>query len=213
MRWLACVTVVLAAVSVSAASPGKPPVLSRMTIRAYDGFGVSAKTLEDAERTGSEILSDAGVESAWRNCRMRSGPASSSPDSCSDPLADHEVIMRIVRAPEGKIDSNDVFGYSLVNTESRRGTLATVFGDRINTAANRVRLPQGTLLARAMAHELGHLLLGTSEHSSEGLMRAIWPDRSLLSRDDTDWRFSTMDLARLRVAFSLQSPAGRSSLH
>jgi hypothetical protein len=30
------------------------------------------------------------------------------------------------------------------------------------------------ILGHAMAHELGHLLLGTNSHSSDGLMRAQW---------------------------------------
>jgi hypothetical protein len=207
MRLSMFVMVVLAASVVSATAPGKPPILSRMTIRAYNSSGVESKVLERAQRISDDIVSDAGVESTWRTCRMASGPASSSRDDCRDQLADYEVIVRIVRAPEGIRGPDAPFGYSLVNIESRRGTLATVFADRIAAAADRVRLDRSALLGRAMAHELGHLLLGRTDHSTEGLMRAVWPDRALLSRTDADWRFSPIDLARLRVVFSFPNSA------
>lgn len=201
MRFSLSVMVVLAALSVVsvAATAPKPRVLLRIVVRVYDSIGVATKVFDRAHQVSEEILTEAGVESAWRNCRMASGRASSSNDECSDPLDDRELIVRIVRAPEGIGGPDAAYGYSLVNTKSRSGSLATVFGDRVNVAADRVRVDGGTLLGRAMAHELGHLLLGSTEHSAEGLMRAVWSDRALLSRRAADWRFSAIDLSRLRV--------------
>jgi hypothetical protein len=49
----------------------------------------------------------------------------------------------------------------------------------------------------AMAHEIGHLLLGTSAHASTGLMRAIWSRDELHRHDPADWQFSSVESATM----------------
>jgi hypothetical protein len=41
----------------------------------------------------------------------------------------------------------------------------------------------GRALGRAFSHELGHYILKSKEHTSQGLMRATWPSEQLLSVD------------------------------
>jgi hypothetical protein len=55
----------------------------------------------------------------------------------------------------------------------------------------------GTLLGRVMAHEVGHLLLGTGYHGEAGVMRAEWPDAQL-NRDGDHWRFSMLEAASMQ---------------
>ena len=63
--------------------------------------------------------------------------------------------------------------------ETDRGWLATAFSDRIAGAATRVGVDAGTLLGLVIAHELGHLLLGSGYHGWTGVMRADWPEELL----------------------------------
>jgi hypothetical protein len=49
-----------------------------------------------------------------------------------------------------------------------------------------------------VAHEIGHLLLGTSKHSKEGLMRALWSHDELRGAKPTHWGFSAAEAARMR---------------
>ena len=42
---------------------------------------------------------------------------------------------------------------------------------------------QGTLIGRALAHELGHVLLNTTAHSTGGLMRPVFSAKDALSVD------------------------------
>jgi hypothetical protein len=67
---------------------------------------------------------------------------------------------------------------SYVARETNHGWLATVFSDRIDGAATRVGVDPGTLIGRVIAHEVGHLLLGTGYHGQSGVMRADWPERA-----------------------------------
>ena len=63
--------------------------------------------------------------------------------------------------------------------------------------ATRVGVESGMLLGRVMAHEVGHLLLGSGYPAEAGVMRADWPD-ALLSREGEEWRFSRLEAAGMQ---------------
>ena len=63
------------------------------------------------------------------------------------------------------------------------------------------------LLGRAIAHEIGHLLLDTNQHASTGLMRATW-SRSELRRDKpADWHFLGDEADTMRTALATRQAA------
>lgn len=173
----------------------------RIVVRSYNTVGVPLPLLDRAEATVNELLQEAGIDSRWRNCRTQSGPSSQSTDSCADVLNASEVIVRIVRTPR-VITDVEVLGYSHVDAYRRQGTLATVFADRIRALAAALRSDEGTLLGRAIAHEVGHLLLGTHEHSETGLMRGAW---NTVSRHQFDWLFSSAEATRMRASLAARS--------
>jgi len=53
-----------------------------------------------------------------------------------------------------------------------------------------------------MAHELGHLLLGTSSHAQAGLMRAFWSDQTLRSWSRADWELMPSEVEAIRAGRS-----------
>jgi hypothetical protein len=61
---------------------------------------------------------------------------------------------------------------------------SSVFYDRVSGLAQGGSATLPVLLGRAMAHEIGHLLLGESSHSRTGIMRGSWSgdDLSLAAR-------------------------------
>lgn len=175
----------------------------RIIIRIYNTSGVLRPRLETARRTADAILRDAGVEAAWRVCRTYRGPSAKASDACAELLMPNEVIVRIVAAPPKWPRFS--FGFSYVDPQVQRGSLSTAFGDRIRRAAIRVRVDEGRLLGRVIAHEVGHLLLGTVDHSADGLMRAQWADL-LLHRDlQQDWLFSELEAAGMRRAVTART--------
>ena len=78
-------------------------------------------------------------------------------------------------------------GFVLVDVNERRGSLATVYSDRGAALSRRAGVDAAELLGRAIAHEIGHLLLGTDRHGSRGLMRASWSGADLRRNLATDW--------------------------
>ena len=68
----------------------------------------------------------------------------------------------------------------------------------------------GTLLGRVVAHELGHVLLTTTDHSKKGLMRPVFGLQDVLSTDEETTALSAIETTRLAMRFSLvpsDSPA------
>jgi hypothetical protein len=49
-----------------------------------------------------------------------------------------------------------------------------------------------------IAHEIGHMLLGTIAHSPVGLMRAEWVARDVHRDFPADWLFSTRESIAMR---------------
>lgn len=182
----------------TAAFAAQPTPPSDVVVRIYDTFGVKEPVAEEARATSRMILAEAGVNVSWRECRTPGQAGAASKDACSDRVAPRELIVRIILTPRTILDPES-FGYSFVDRERGRGTLATVFADRIRDLAVQLQLPQSVLLGRAMSHEIGHLLLGTVTHSLHGVMRGHWSANT--SADD--WTFTSAEALQMRLGLGL----------
>jgi hypothetical protein len=60
-----------------------------------------------------------------------------------------------------------------------------------------------TVLGRAIAHEIGHLVMGTTAHPASSLMRAVWTPQDVAG---DHWIFSERDVVALRQACRLRAP-------
>lgn len=175
----------------------EPPVT--LVVRLYNTAGIPPDELAAARGTADSILRTTGLDVRFQQC-------GSATDSCGQPLARSEVVVRVIDAPpfNATLDP-DAFGLTYIVKSTNRGWLATVFADRVGGAAARVGVEPGTLLGRVMAHEIGHLLLGVDYHGSAGVMRAAWTDGAL-HRGAAAWRFSMNEAERIkRVIASLGS--------
>jgi hypothetical protein len=95
-----------------------------------------------------------------------------------------------------------------VHTPSDSGVVY-VFYRRIRAEAERHSVSTALVLACAMAHELGHLLMPGGGHSSDGLMRASWTGDDFHRADQGLLRFSPRQIALMRMAADLQPPVER----
>jgi hypothetical protein len=179
---------------------------SRLSVRVYDTEMMPAADQAAALRAAAGVLAAAGIDVTWVAC---ADPAAVS--SCGMPLRGAELSVRFVRLPAAVSAHGQLqLGYSLVDTQAREGRLATIFVDRVQWLAAETRADNGTLLGFAVAHEIGHLLLGTNTHATNGLMRAIWSRTEIERADARDWLFSTIDASRMRASlaqrYGLRSP-------
>ena len=154
-----------------------------LAVRVYDNTGLPPGERVAALAASHAILKDAGIAVTWRG------------DDAPVP-APEEVIVRIITAPAEAFPGS--LGFSLIDVERRAGTLATVYADRVAELAALSSADPGQLLGRAMAHEIGHLLLGTTRHADRGLMRGVWTSVELQRARPWDWSLSREDAARMR---------------
>jgi hypothetical protein len=188
-------------------TPGHAAVIvDNLLVRVYDNAGVPAADRRRAFARAGEILARVEVDAAWLECPARGFAWSSS--RCATPPVAGELVLRLVRAStEASQRHPQALGYSVVDTETGVGTLATVFADRVELLAQRARFDRAAVLGRAMAHEIGHLILGTSRHSGSGLMREHWTFEELRRNRPGDWLFTTAERESVHAAIQAAAAA------
>jgi len=158
-----------------------------LVVRMYDSAGVAARVLEHARQSARTTLAAAGLDPIWRPCHA---------SGCVGRPKAHEVVLRLVKATASS--ERGSLGFAAVDVVERTGTLATVYVDRVDALAAQAEVDPGELLGRAIAHEIGHLLLGTAGHARSGLMRATWKTVELQRDLPLDWIFSEGQGAEMR---------------
>lgn len=178
-----------------------------LVIRTYNVFGVPSRDLEAAKWTTANILRPARIDVIWVDCpRAAEAPPAAA---CREVHMTGELLVRILAAPHQRRERADrkTLGYAYVDAAEEGGALATIYADRIAVMASKSGIDTATLLGRAMAHEIGHLLLGTATHPPAGLMRAEWSLSTLRRRIGNDWQFSPGEVDSLtkNLAFRLRN--------
>lgn len=174
----------------SSPARGAATAWTAVVVRVYDANGVMAGTNRQSLDLAGKALEAASLEIMWRMCP--------SP-SCEARLAPGELAIRIVRSQGPQRDSGKLpLGDAMIDTRTGIGVLATIYIDRIERLARQAGTDSRALLGRAIAHELGHLLLATTAHGPAGLMRAYWSQDEVRRGQSRDWSFAPPELAAMR---------------
>jgi hypothetical protein len=195
-------------------------VLAAMVvIRSYNYSHVPDDELARARATADRTFKQAGISLQWVDCSVDrpssivDRPASivDHPSSCTDPLREgSEFVLRLMTSVASE-DSGSrrtvAMGSSLVDHSSGIGALTTVDPERVMGIARDGGTDYSTLLGRAIAHEIGHLLLGQPRHSRSGLMRAIWSQQEIRGLRPVDWQFSAAESAQMRQGLAARTKA------
>jgi hypothetical protein len=150
----------------TAAAAEDHPSAGRVKIAVYNYSTASKSTLNKAEREASRLLSKAGFEADWVECRV---PLTAGTEqSC---VADSTLLdIRVVNHPQQDTFGDGFFGFAAAPV------WATAFYDPALRVAKAdeadYELP--LILGSTIAHEIGHLLLGPNAHSVSGIMQAEW---------------------------------------
>ena len=91
------------------------------------------------------------------------------------------------------------------------GSYATVLMDPVEELACQQKLVStGQILGHAMAHEIGHLVMGVNSHSTSGLMRAGWKANELRAMAERHLLFSKQEGERMRIRIAMYDDAVQS---
>jgi hypothetical protein len=161
----------------------------RITVLVYNTAKVRAAILDRAEKEAARIYRDAGIELEWRLC------------PCGQQAGPRPLLLRIIP----RLFVSNLAGFrdehlGFAPSGQGDGVLATIFYHRVE------ELTKGgdpsCVLGHAIAHELGHLLLGQKAHSLTGLMRPHWSRGDLKRADGELLQFTPEQAERLRANVS-----------
>jgi hypothetical protein len=176
-------------------------------VRAYNRVGIPLERLHGAGDIVRTVLNAAGIEVEWKECRTPRGPSARLGTSCEHALAAVEIVIRLEVAPRTVTDAS-VLGHSQLDTRTARGVLGTIFVDRVVMLAHDSGAAVDEVMGRAIAHEIGHLLLGTLDHPAIGLMRSNWSRRRGTTAP-IEWLFLPSEAERMRAALTRAEMAAR----
>jgi hypothetical protein len=133
--------------------------------------------LVQAEQEATRVFRQAGIDNVWVECKS-SIPDLTRKAGCEPPEGPRRLALRIVPWSSKLRDS--VLGTAFLSAEGE-GSYSNVFYGAVQTLHNDCHVSLAGVLAHVMAHEVGHLLLGTNAHSPTGIMRPSWQARELRS--------------------------------
>lgn len=147
--------------------------------------GAPAVTVHQAQREVTRVYAEIGVPLEW-----------SEPDARVDRQTAIQVVLLPYETGDLRRSENMVMG-AAVRTGAGNA-VAYVFYRRVEAEADRYHVSPGLVLACAIAHELGHLLLPMRTHAAAGLMRACWSRDEFHRAGEGRLTFLPAEVVRIR---------------
>ena len=166
-------------------------------VRVYDAAPVAEGDKTRALAVAAALLAPADLEIRFTQCSR-----SSHKPACNRALGIDELALRLVRSPQRTVQSAGpvVLGDALIDPQRRRGTMATIYVERVEALARESGADAAVLLGRAIAHELVHAFSGQSTHTPQGLMRGVWSAWEVALDREDDWRLHEAEKTLLRTS-------------
>jgi len=173
---------------------GESDYSPRITVLVDNYSQASPAILGGAEREAGRIMGKAGLRAVWLECPMgpstadRQGPCQKTPEAT-------DIRLRVLAAPVQNKFGDTVFGFTV------HPVLASVYYDyavrRAKSDDAEFEIP--IILGCVIAHELGHLLLGSNGHSGTGIMRPRWEPSQVQQLRMGTLLFTTEQSKQMRV--------------
>jgi hypothetical protein len=190
------VVLIVAGLVLGGAVPLTAGPVARTVIRVYDMSHDAHLRRSIVLRAAQTAVNGAGIDAVWVDCGI---PTAVVDSRRRGPRAANELIVRILH--DGTVTGGEgrfALGYAVIEPATGGAALATVYTDAVQRVAHQAGADVNVVLGRAIAHEVGHLLLQSEDHSSSGLMREVWTDAELFRNRPEDWEFAPTERARLR---------------
>jgi len=202
LRFWTCLSTVLLGISFFVR-----PLLSRspqsdlgITVQVYNWASVAPQIVADAENEATRIFRATGVAVSWLNCPLSVHQAEAS-TICIAPCPPNRFAVRINSEMPADLPKTSL-GVALSET----GIYVTVYYPRVDEYAKLGLASHAQVLGHAIAHEVGHLLLGPASHTGFGIMRGAWTAEDLHSMAMGALLFSRQQAAVIRKAVILRTP-------
>jgi hypothetical protein len=166
-----------------------------VAIRIQDYADSPPATLEEAALQAARLLGKAGIQTRWSIC----GPRLPATPSCGQRPAPCELRLQILSARHGRsIAPASSLGFAVLPNDGELGSLAGVLYERVQREAAATIATTPEVLGYVAAHEIAHLLLGSSVHPRSGIMAARYQPRDLDRAAQGQLGFTSQEAQRLR---------------
>ena len=145
----------------------------QVTVSVYNDVEVSPDTLTQAEQRAANIFLRAGFDVTWLNCAQMNGGTA----ACNEMDEPAHLSLRIT-SQVARSTSDTAFGVAFLASDGT-GRYGDVFWKRAQELHANSKVDLALILGSVMAHEMGHLLLGSNAHAISGIMRAHWESTEL----------------------------------
>ena len=176
-------------------------------IHLYNLSDTPREVLDAGCTRTARILASAGVRIVWL-----AGSADSPEAHTVDMVASTDgrnldsrdyLVVRLVRGlPSTMLPG--ALGFAL--PQARFGAHVTIFYDRVQRLMPR-QSADSAVLGAVLAHEIGHVMLNSPDHSPVGLMKAAWGGREFGLAGDDRLEFTSDESARVLDAARRRSAA------
>ena len=188
--------IVLLCAGVAAARVG-PSDSIEIIVVVNNSVRIPAAVLRQAEVEAERIFALSGIQIRWLEC----APGLGTEDPCQRVPGANEFVAQFVRTGQTSLDS--ILGVAFVGRDGD-GKYCDIFFDRIQETVRTTRTGLAQLLATVIAHELGHLLLGSHSHSFFGILMPHWNQEELQRIAMGDLLFSKGEALRMRMRLQSQ---------
>jgi hypothetical protein len=158
----------------------------------------------DLKEESSPASNPAGLRPAGRVRAPAPTWFGSGTSDCATVEWPAHIALRVV--PRSRVATGEVFGVAFLSADGE-GCYSDVFYDRVTELHANWNAALADTLGSVMAHELGHLLLGSNSHSGMGIMRARWQNEDLRRLSRGSLVFTNEQADRMSARMKRTRPA------
>jgi hypothetical protein len=177
----------------------------QITVHVYNISRVPAETLAAAETQVSTVFERAGIHVLWVSGPLTPAEVWESEDR-SNPSVRSDIFLRIYNQSMVKPWRVKDSALGFIVPENGH---AIVFYDRVQRLCQFRQSDPAPILGAAMAHEIGHLMLGSEQHSPTGMMRENWLSTDLIAASQGLLRFRAGEATLMRAEVQRRKHAAR----
>ena len=142
----------------------------KVRVSVFNDAQISKGKVAAAEKVAAGLFAHAGIRIDWLNCGL-AAETSDETGSCNEVGFPTHLHVRLRQKSLNLSEST--LGLSYLGQDGI-GCHADVFYAGVEPIQRETGLSSEAILGFVIAHELGHLLLGTNSHANAGIMRANW---------------------------------------
>ena len=172
----------------------------QIVVRVQNNVHMQPDILARAELVATQILRQAGVRAVWFDCSTTVARGQRQPlcDRAPEPTDLFLNFEEDIQSFSPNLRDNTL-GFALIPAGVGQGDRAYISDRRVHIMARRFATSPAMILGLAAAHEIGHLLMNSRDHSASGLMRAGWDVNDLRRAAQGDLRFTEDQVKKLHA--------------